>query len=76
MNPWESVLATYLQQQGATNPRIVQQQPHGPNEVLFTVEADSWTVPSQFGADKERMFTVWADGSGTANVGEVGLMPR
>lgn len=73
-DPWDNALDAHLQQV-AGNPRVLDEQPYASQEYLYEVEADSWTAPSQSGAGNVRHFTVWSDGMGTANIGEVGLMP-
>ena len=76
VDPWDSALDAYLRQQGASNPRIVDKRPSQvAHEIVYTVEADSWATPSQFGAGNVREITVWRDGQGTAIMGEVGRAP-
>ncbi len=65
-------ILSYCQTLGAQNPRIVHRQEQDAQTTLYVVEADVWGVPSQFGVTgNERAFTLWMDGQGNANVGEV-----
>lgn len=74
-DPWDNALAIYLQQKGAHNPEILEKQQSGPQEMLYTVSAESWAVPSEWGVGTVRRITVWVDGQGNTNTGEVGQDP-
>lgn len=70
---WDHALATSRYIVGAQNPSIVSKQPHGPEEWLYAVTADTWAVPSQFADGNMRRFLVWTGARGSAIIWDVGF---